>query len=372
VIRATPYVSVAFVNRNDGYGGDLEERIAKFIDYYAHYARMWPGLFEFVIVDWNPPPDRPKLADAFQWGRLGDVVHVDVPPEVHAAVAGQRGRKMLDYYGRNVAIRRSRGEFSLVINQDIFLSASIMKFIAGRKLSKRHFYRADRCDFDFEPCRGVAPEHFEDAARTATFQIHRRHRSTDEPISPQISPDQLDVIGSGPEPGDHVDHELGLIDCTAAAKVRHETEWRLFQWRWMRWRREYLKEWRSAIEKDIFHRSLYLHTNAAGDFLLAPRAAFAKVHGLYETVEIYLHTDTYAVVQLFAAGYDQMIFAAPHRVYHADHDRSARAGFNEAMTFVEHEAALSSILRHERSYRLNNRSWGLTDRALPVYRLKTA
>ena len=369
--RAKPYVSVAFVNRNDGYGGDLEERIAKFIDYYAYYARMWPGLFEFVVVDWNPPPDRPRLADAFPWEQLGDVVHVDVPPEVHAAVAGQRGRKMLDYYGRNVAIRRSRGEFSLVINQDIFLSASIMKFIADRQLSNRYFYRADRCDFDFEPCRRVAPENFEDAARAATFQIHRRHRSTDEPISPQVGHDELDLIGSGPEPGDHVDRNLGLIDCRASAELRRETERLAVQWRWMRWRRESLTEWHSTVGKDIFHRSFHLHTNAAGDFLLAPRAAFAKVYGLYETVEIYLHTDTYAVVQLFAAGYNQMIFAAPHRVYHADHDRSARAGFNESMVFGEHEAAWSSILRHERSYRLNSRSWGLIDRSLPLHRAKT-
>lgn len=371
MIGSRPYVSVAFVNRNDGYGGDLEERIAKFIDYYAHYARKWPGLFEFVIVDWNPPPDRPRLADAFPWARLGNVVHVDVPPEVHAAVAGQRGRKMLDYYGRNVAIRRSSGEFSLVINQDIFLSASIMKFIADRKLSKRHFYRADRCDFDFEPCRSVAPEHFEDAARTATFEIHRRHRSTIEPISLPASHDQLDLLGSKPESGDHVDRYLALIDCKAAAKQRSEAAWRFFQWRWMRWRRSALAEWYSVAEANSFYRSFCLHTNAAGDFLLAPRAAFAKVYGLYESVEIYMHTDAYAVVQLFAAGYNQMIFAAPHRIYHADHDRSARAGFNEAMSFVEHEKELSSIVRRERSYRLNSRSWGLIDRALPVHHLST-
>ena len=48
-----PYVSVAFVNRNDNYGGDLAARIEKFIGYYSDYARRWPGLFEFVICDWR-------------------------------------------------------------------------------------------------------------------------------------------------------------------------------------------------------------------------------------------------------------------------------------------------------------------------------
>lgn len=130
-----------------------------------------------------------------------------------------------------------------------------------------------------------------------------------------------------------------------------------------------LAKWHSTAEADSFHRSFHLHTNGAGDFLLAPRAAFAKVYGLYESTEIYMHTDAYAVVQLFAAGYDQMVLAPPHRIYHADHDRSARAGFNEAMTWPEHEAALSSILRNERSYRLNGRSWGLADRSLPIRHL---
>ena len=39
-----PYVSIAFTNRNDGYGGELELRVAKFIDYYAHYVERWPGV----------------------------------------------------------------------------------------------------------------------------------------------------------------------------------------------------------------------------------------------------------------------------------------------------------------------------------------
>lgn len=362
-----PYVSVAFVNRNDGYGGDLEERIAKFIAYYARYARMWPGLIEFVIVDWNPPPERPKLADAFNWRELGDILHVEVPPEVHADVAGQRGRKMLDYYGRNVAIRHSQGEFSLVINQDIFISDSIMRLIASRNLSSKHFYRADRCDFDFEPCRHVPPELFEAAARAATFVVHRRHRSTDEPISVPATEDTIDSIGSNLEYGDKLDSTTNVIDCKSAEQLRRLVTRHLFQWRWMPWRRKVLATWRESYLSEAFYRGFHLHTNGAGDFLLAPRSAFEKIHGLYESLDTYMHTDSYAVVQLMSAGYRQAILRAPHRIYHADHDRSARAGFDEAMTWPEHEQALSAILRGDRSYRLNSPSWGLADKKLRVH-----
>lgn len=364
-----PYVSIAFVNRNDGYGGDLEDRIAKFIEYYARYARLWPGLLEFAIVDWNPPPDRPKLPAAFNWASLGDVVHIEVPPSVHARVAGQRGRKMLDYFGRNVAIRHSRGLYSLVINQDIFIGDSIMRELASRSLSPRCFYRADRCDFDFEPCRQVPAEAFESAALASTFQIHRRHRSTEEPISLNVSNDELHFAGSGTESGDVVDEVHGIIHCEGARQLRRQAAWRLFQWRWMKWRRKELEEWHGDATTEKFHRRFYLHTNASGDFLLAPRKAFSRINGLIESTEIYMHSDTYAVVQLFAAGYRQAIFAPPHRVYHADHDRSARAGFAEAMSWTDHEVVLSAMLRGERSYRINTQDWGLATESLPIQRL---
>jgi hypothetical protein len=365
----TPYVSVAFVNRNDGYGGDLEERIAKFIDYYARYARMWPALLEFVIVDWNPPLDRPKLATAFDWSALGAVTHVEVPPEVHAEVAKQRGRKMLDYFGRNVAIRRSRGQFCLVINQDIFVGDSIMRLIAAHRLSLHHFYRADRCDFDFEPCRRASADKFEQAAFNAAFQLHRRHRSTGEPISVGASSAVLATVGSGAERGDLIDRELGIIDCASSVASRESTKNLVWQWRWLRWRRRKLSAWHDLYCSEKFHRSFFLHTNAAGDFLLAPREAFSKICGFPESLDVYMHTDSYAVVQLFAASYKQAIFVQPHRVFHADHDRSARAGFSEAMTWNEHEVVLSAILRGERSFRLNGAGWGLAGRDLPQFRL---
>jgi GT2 family glycosyltransferase len=357
---------VVFVNRNDGYGGDLEERIAKFIDYYAPYARQWPGLFEFVVVDWNPPAERPHLADAFNWQSLGDVTHVEVPPDIHSQVAGARGRHMLDYFGRNVAIRHSRGEFSLILNQDIFACDSILQLIAARALSSDSFYRADRCDFDFEPCRHVAPEGFEAAAAKATFCIHRRHQSDDRPISLEISPQDAVANGSSPEPGDVIDTKLGLIRCDAAETERRRAAWRAIQWRWAFWRRKRLRELFPEDRTEKFYRRFFLHTNASGDFLLAPLEAFRKINGFLETTEVYLHTDTYAVVQLFAAGYRQVIFAQPHRVFHADHDRSARTGFQEAMNWINHEHVLSAIIRREKPYRLNADNWGLADHVLPT------
>lgn len=369
VLFKRPYVSVAFTNRNDGYGGDLAARIDKFIDYYAMYARRWPGLFEFVICDWNPPQNAARLRDAFDWKKLGNVLHVEVPPKVHAKIAGPGARQMLDYVGRNVAARRARGEFVLVINQDIFVSDSIMRLIGEERLQRGCFYRADRCDFDFEPCRDVTPERFEAAALAHTFQVNRRHQSTDGPISLPAEKHNLDALGSGPEAGDHLEPETGLIHCRAAArrfKVDSQNAW---VWRRIPALQEHLAAWQASVAGDSYYRRFLLHTNAAGDFLLAPRRAFREVKGMWETSKIYLHLDSYAVIQFFAAGYEQVIFQQPHRIFHADHDRSARTGFKEGADWVEHEQAFSGMLRGERPYRLNGGDWGLAKEDLPTWRL---
>jgi len=368
-LSGKPYVTVAFVNRNDGYGGDLEARIEKFIAYYGRYAEQTPGLFEFVICDWNPPADRPRLRDAFAWQRLGNVLHVEVPEDVHARVAGERGRKMLDYIGRNVAIRRGSGEFSLVINQDIFISDSIMRRIKRRALDKRSFFRADRCDFNFERCRDVPVDGFEQAALQNVFQVNRRHSSTDAPISVAADAATLEQSGSVPEPGDWFDEKLGLIRCQQASLRRTTDRVARLLWRCAPPARPRLLGWRADFLRNTYYRHFFLHTNAAGDFLLAPRQAFDRIHGMWETTEIYLHLDSYAVAQLFAAGYEPAIFQQPHRVFHADHDRSARLGFNEGMTWAQHEAKLSDIVRGTASFRVNGPDWGLGNERLPTWRL---
>ncbi len=96
--------------------------------------------------------------------------------ETHAIVAGTRGRKMLDYFGRNVAIRHSWGEFCLVINQDIFISGASSRLIAKRRLSKKHFIAPTDVTSTSNPAANCRSESLEACAATATFVIHRRHQ----------------------------------------------------------------------------------------------------------------------------------------------------------------------------------------------------
>lgn len=344
--NSTPYISIAFCNRNDNYGGQQALRINKFIDYYAYFARRWPGLFEVVVCDWNPPADRPGLWESFDWKPLGDVSHYVVSAKIHEKIAGEKGWPMLDYIGRNVAARRGRGQFVMVLNQDIYCSSSILEWFARRKLSSAYFYRADRCDFDFSGCENVPPEQLEAAAISKVFAINRRHNSSDRPITVPTSADRLDRDGSAPEPRDRFHERDGIIYCRNSGPE-------VF--------RAYKK---GKVPKVECFRRQYLHTNASGDFIVAPRKAFFDIHGMPETTEFYMHLDSYAIVQLHAAGYRQAIFASPHRVFHADHSRQDRADYQESISWPEHEDHLASMVLRDSSYCFNDEGWGLGDHQL--------
>lgn len=344
------YITIAFTNRNDNYGGDLQSRINKFIDYYSHLVACDPDLFEFVICDWNPPEGRPLLSAAFDWSKLGHVIHVVVPPAVHRQLAGNSNSPMLDYFGRNVALRHGSAPFAMIINQDIFISRSLFDTLRRRQLDTDCFYRADRVDFDFAAIANEPAENIEEKALLAAFEIHRRHSADYDEISVPYTAATAGEVASGPEPGDTLNAVDNIIVCEAAEIKRHATTGAAMN-----------TAAYEVMQRDDFYYGFYLHTNASGDFILASKDAFRRIHGLPERTDFYMHSDSYAVFQLFCAGYKLCIFRHPHKVFHADHDRSSRVGRHESMSYPEHEAVFSRMIRGDVPYTMNGANWGLVD-----------
>lgn len=354
-----PYVTISFANRNDNYGGFLAERIQLFIDYYAHFVKQYPDLFEFVIVDYNPPADKPKLRDAFNWEMLGRVIQCEVSPEVHQAIPDASIRKIQDYIARNIGLRYGTAPFAMVLNQDIFISSSIINEIAKKRLSPFHFYRADRCDFNLEPCKGKSALEFEKLAEQHTFVVHRRHATNYEDISADVTPDTLTSEGSRPEPGDTIDPNTNIIYCTES-RARQTEDRSAFGNKAQgvpTSRRE------EKYFKDQYYFELCMHTNACGDFVIASKDAWDKIRGFPEDPSFYMQTDAYGVFQLFAAGFDQAIFMQPHRIYHADHDRSGRAGFVEP-EYEVHEKRFNELIKGKAPCYINDKAWALENYAL--------
>ena len=62
-----PYLSLVVATRNDDHGGNLMGRTQIFLDGWLTQARRYNIPSELIFVEWNPPADRPPLAEALKW-----------------------------------------------------------------------------------------------------------------------------------------------------------------------------------------------------------------------------------------------------------------------------------------------------------------
>jgi len=147
----TTYLSIVAASRNDNHGGNLLLRMQYFIDGLIEQCRRFNISAELILVEWNPPGDRPKLAEALSWpadfGPLS-VRIVEVPPEIHARYEHYEALPLFQMIAKNVGILRAKGEFILATNIDILFSDQLMEWIASRKLPDEYFFRVDRYDAD--------------------------------------------------------------------------------------------------------------------------------------------------------------------------------------------------------------------------------
>ncbi len=171
-----PYLSIVACSRNDDHGGHLQERTQLFIDGIADQARRFALDCELILVDWNPPADRPGLADQLRYpGADGHLVTrvITVPAEVHRTLPHSEALPMFQMMAKNVGIRRARGRMILVTNIDILLPDPLAVRLAARDLDETgSVYRTDRLDIDWLAEAGGA----HDLSRLRALAPLRYHR----------------------------------------------------------------------------------------------------------------------------------------------------------------------------------------------------
>lgn len=255
-----PYLSVVIVGRNDNYGVNFLDRLNTFIRSLDYQVRNYPDLMELILVEWNPLGDQPPLKEVvFKTNNL-DLRIITVPPEIHDTIG--HPSPVLEFYGKNVGIRRARGEFVLVTNPDILFSNELIAWLSQRQLRLDSYYRTDRHDFHGEGINQVPVEELVSFACSKTFVSH---------------------IDSGSV---NVNTPVTLTDLPA-----------------------------STIPSQI------LHTNGCGDFILASRETFFSARGLFESNTHRYHLDSYSLIRLNARSLAQIILTAPLCIFHQDHER---------------------------------------------------
>src|SRR5437763_8768684 len=106
--QGEPLLSVVVTSRNDDHGGSLLRRMQTFVNALAGQCQRHGLAAELVVVEWNPPADRPRLAAALRWPADAGpcrVRFVEVPAAVHRRFRHSDGLPLFQMIGKNVGIR---------------------------------------------------------------------------------------------------------------------------------------------------------------------------------------------------------------------------------------------------------------------------
>jgi len=355
--KPTPYLSVVAVSRNDEHGGNLSERTNLFVQSLNQQCKRYGLDVELVLVDWNPPSDRPGLAESIQWPTPEttaiDVNVITVPPNIHARFAAKAPLPLFQMIGKNVGIRRARGTFVLATNIDIIFSDALMERLSDRSLKKGIYYRTDRCDVPGDPPAKLSIDELPGWCSQNTFRQHRkdglylRDRGGNDGFAPWKTP-LLPRILQGLKESYRV--ESGFQGISAA------TSWLL--------RKVATRMLRGT-------GSPVLHTNACGDFTLMAKMDWEVLQGYPEWPKYSWHLDGILLHMARAYGIVEEDWASPACTFHLEHgsgwipevhtalfDRLRRLGI-PYISDIDLDRHIHQLTKSPKDFILNGPAWGL-------------
>jgi hypothetical protein len=288
-----PYLSVVVTSRNDDHGGSLLRRMQIFVDGLLGQCARHRLDAELIVVEWNPPPDRPPLAEALRWPRdlAADRVRIiEVPAARHRRYRHSDVLPLFQMIAKNAGIRRARGRFVLATNVDILFSDELVRFLAEQRLEPSKMYRIDRhdvmadvpfpagLDVQLAWCRS----HLLRVNARETFALHPDGRRVSLP--PVRRAAQAALLAAGRmAPG-------------ALRGLKKLVGW-----------------------PNPYGRLRRLHTNGAGDFTLLSRETWNELRGYPELEMFSFHLDSVLCYAAHYAGATETVLADPMRIYHIEH-----------------------------------------------------
>jgi hypothetical protein len=148
-MNVQPYLSIVGWARNDGYTDDYISRANAALNFLVRQLNRHRVASEVIIVEWNPPTDRPLMSEllTLPTGHSEVTVRfVTVDGRFHRGARGWQARGMHGSNAANVGFRRARGRFVTSKATDTFYSEALVRRIAAADLDEAAVYRCDRVD----------------------------------------------------------------------------------------------------------------------------------------------------------------------------------------------------------------------------------
>lgn len=323
------YLSLVVTSRNDNYGLNMIPRFENFLHAFTGLAERVKLDCELIIVDWNPPTDRPPIAEQFAWPtglKHCSIRILTVPPELHAKVDNPKGYPLMEYLGKNAAIRRAAGRFVLASNPDNIFSEPLMRHLARQDLDDQRSYRVVRWDVKPMPATDLTLD--EKLAHCRAHVFERGFYGTVLPVTP------------------------------SGFRIPSPVEIKL--------RTQLLSK---RLRKGITYR---LQTWASGDFMLMAKSAWERIGG-YPQLPVRGALDNYACFIAHVAGFRQKMLPGNCRMYHQDHSRHQEHGrvgrVTQSENYEDYRRERDKMVATGKPMLINDEHWGLAGEDLPERRV---
>lgn len=320
----TPSISFVVAGRNDNYGGDFLQRMQTFINLLSHQLDANGADGELVVVEWNPPADRPLLKDVLAWPEGMKARVFVVGEEMHEMFRNPNKVPIFDHIARNVGIRRARGQYVLATNPDVIYNTKLAEFLVSERLERGCYYRVDRYDVT------TALPATSDAREILAFCAS--HFS------------KVDLRGGSVGVPFGTSGKMGQLG------------WEIERW---------LHELLSRILRP-FRLEDMMYTNAAGAFVLMNRDHWFDLRGFPE-VPIVTQYDAYVVAEAYSMGLRLVQLPSSLRMYHLDHGRSWPASPGAKDIYEQWVRDARKMLSSKKPEMVNGENWGLGGLDLTEY-----
>jgi hypothetical protein len=319
------YLTIVATTRNDNHGGDLLKRTKAFMNSVYVQAKKFGLPLELLIVEWNPPTDRPLLKEALPVPPEDTPVslrYVVVPPELHSTYRFSQALPLYQMIAKNVGIRRAKGQFILCTNIDILFSDENFEVLAQKNLVEGIFYRANRCD---------VPKEVMDAG-THLQQLKFAEKNI------------LRRLGNAPG-HEALSAPSFIFKYPRLAGLLND----MLLW-----------VWKKTHPGQFAH--FVIDFMACGDYTLMSKKDWMRIDGYVELDMYSIHIDSMGLWSACAMGMEQVIFPYKACVYHIDHDNGWESDdVIKTIKFLSDKPCLDYSIVHRAGMKMvaENFNWGL-------------
>lgn len=114
-------LALIVVGRNDNYGGDFRGRLDATLTWNLQYP-----FSEAIYVEWNPLPDKPSDAEWLVKKFKNLRVYI-VSNERHRRSCTNPKMPVMEYFAKNVGIRRATAEWLCMVNADVLIGPDVFR-----------------------------------------------------------------------------------------------------------------------------------------------------------------------------------------------------------------------------------------------------